>query len=138
MRAVSQGHRYSRVDRALQRAKAATGVGSLPDYLVIGGDKCGSTSFYNTLIQHPAVLRAHRKEPVYFSLRYRHSPRWYRAHFPSGLRRSFSPGALTGEASPSYLFHPLAPERAFRTVPRARLIALLRDPVARAYSHFQQ
>ncbi len=58
--------------------------------------------------------------------------RWYRAHLPA--RRS---GTIVGEASPSYLFHPLAPQRVAQLLPHARLIALLRNPVDRAFSHYQ-
>ena len=56
---------------------------------------------------------------------------------PRPVPASVSRGRLVGEASPSYLFHPLAPERVRSLVPDARLVALVRDPVARAYSHYQ-
>ena len=49
------------------------------------------------------------------------------------MRRS----GVVGEASPSYLFHPLVPERVARMLPNARLIALLRNPIDRAFSHYQ-
>lgn len=59
---------------------------------------------------------------------------WYRSHFPvlSGRRK-----LVTGEASPYYLFHPRAAERASEVVPDARLISMLRNPVDRAYSHYR-
>lgn len=56
---------------------------------------------------------------------------WYRGQFPMRPR-----GRLIGEASPGYLFHPLAPRRVAETIPDAKLIALLRDPVERALSHY--
>src|SRR5262249_50242253 len=71
------------------------------------------------------------KEVSFFDRHYARGERWYRAHMP--VRRS----GIVGEASPSYLFHPLAPERVARMLPDARLIALLRNPVDRAFSHYQ-
>jgi hypothetical protein len=67
----------------------------------------------------------------FFDRHYAHGERWYRAHMPARRR------SLVGEASPSYLFHPLAPERVASMLPEARLIALLRNPVDRAFSHYQ-
>ncbi len=71
------------------------------------------------------------------------SLRWYRAHFPTQAarrRREREAGGpvITGEGSPYYLFHPHGPARAAAAVPDARIIAMLRDPVERAYSHYQQ
>ena len=89
------------------------------------------------------MLPALRKEVHYFDYptRYRWGRWWYRAHFPRTKRRRESErrlGAtvLTGEASPYYGFHPLAVPRIAAALPRVKLIALLRDPVRRAYSHY--
>jgi Sulfotransferase domain len=71
------------------------------------------------------------KEVSFFDRHYGRGVGWYRGHFP--LR---SGGRIVGEASPGYLFHPLAPERVREIVPDARLIVLLRDPVDRALSHY--
>src|SRR5207248_11017166 len=71
------------------------------------------------------------KEVSFFDRHYARGERWYRAHFPARRR------AAIGEASPSYLLHPSAPERVARMLPGARLIALLRNPVDRAFSHYQ-
>jgi hypothetical protein len=105
----------------------------LPDFLIIGAQRCGTTSTYEYLIQHPRILAAWRKEVRFFDAppNYARGEAWYRAHFP---RRR--PGALTGEATPSYMFRPGAAARMARHVPDARLIALLRDPVDRAISHY--
>jgi len=112
-----------------------------PDFLVIGAQKAGTTSRYAYLLEHPCGEPATKKEVQYYSVRYSRGPAWYRAHFPTSLtmaRTARRHGrAITGEASPYYLFHPLVPERARADVPAARLIALLRDPVERAYSHYQ-
>jgi hypothetical protein len=107
----------------------------LPDYLIIGTQRGGTTSLYRYLTAHPQVAPAFTKEIHYFDLNYRRGSRWYRAHFPleGTVRRT---ARVCGEASPSYLFHPLAAARAAQLVPAARLIVLLRNPVDRAFSHY--
>jgi hypothetical protein len=103
----------------------------LPGFLILGAQKAGTTALYAYLRWHPGITGPAWKEVSYFDRHYRRGVHWYRGHFP--LR----PGErLVGEASPGYLFHPLAPERVRATVPNARLIALLRDPVDRALSHY--
>jgi hypothetical protein len=103
----------------------------LPDLLVIGAQRGGTSSLYRYLGGHPQVEPSLRKETEYFSRRYANGEVWYRGHFP--LRRS----GLTFEATPDYLFHPRAPERAAATVPDARIVVLLREPIERAISHWQ-
>jgi hypothetical protein len=102
----------------------------LPDFLIIGGQRCGTTSLYNYLVEHPGVAPAFMKEVHFFDNRFDKGLNWYRAHFPLGGRQ------VTGEATPYYLFHPHAPRRVLATVPGARLIVLLRNPVDRAFSQF--
>jgi Sulfotransferase domain len=104
----------------------------LPDFLIIGAQKAGTTALYAYLRWHPDVTGPSFKEVSFFDRHYARGERWYRAHLPP--RRG---GKLVGEASPSYLFHPVAPERVVRMLPGARLIALLRNPVDRAFSHYQ-
>ena len=104
---------------------------ALPDALIIGAMKCGTSSLHNYLTQHPAVIAPLRKEVHYFDTHFDQGERWYRANFG----RLGEPG-LNFESSPYYLAHPLAPQRAHALVPQARLIVLLRDPVRRAYSHY--
>jgi len=103
----------------------------LPDFLILGAQKAGTTALYAYLRWHPQVTGPSFKEVSFFDRHYARGERWYRAHLP--VRRR----AVVGEASPSYLFHPLAPERVARMLPEARLIALLRNPVDRAFSHYQ-
>jgi hypothetical protein len=117
---------------------------ALPDFLIIGTMKGGTTTLYDLLRTHPHVLGAYRKEVHFFDLpaRYARGESFYRSFFPTRLemeRSALAAGGpmLTGEASPFYLYHPHAPRRAFELLPHARLIALLRDPIDRAYSHYQ-
>lgn len=121
--------------------KVTSAVRPLPNFLIIGAQKGGTTALYAYLRWHPAVLGPSWKEVSYFDRHYRRGERWYRGHFPNALRvaraeRRAGSAPRVGEASPSYLFHPLAPERVRALVPDVRLIAVLRDPVERAFSHY--
>ena len=107
----------------------------LPSALIIGAQKGGTTSLYSYLVQHPDVLAPLSKEIHYFDLNYARGATWYRARFP--FSHQLRGGALTLDASPYYLAHPQVPPRAAQLLPDAKLVALLRDPVARAFSHYQ-
>jgi hypothetical protein len=114
---------------------------ALPDFLIIGGQRCGTTSFYNQITRHPTVARAFRKEVHFFDQAYGRGAGWYRSNFPLRLGQGIAgrvrgTKALTGEASPYYIFHPHAARRAARLVPRARILVLVRNPVDRAHSHY--
>lgn len=104
---------------------------ALPDVLMIGAMKSGTSSLHYYLTQHSQVIAPLRKEVHYFDLNLQRGESWYRANFG----RLDEPG-LNLDSSPYYLFHPGVPERAHALVPQARLIVLLRDPVRRAYSHY--
>ena len=116
----------------------------LPEFVIIGAQRSGTTSLYRYLLAHPQVMPAVPSKGVhYFDMHPERSLRWYRAHFPTTAaraRRARRHGApvVTGEGSPYYLLHPHGPARAAAAVPGARLIVMLRDPVERAYSHYQQ
>ncbi len=114
----------------------------LPGYLIVGAQRAGSTSLFSYLSSHPLVGAPTLKEVHFFDEHYAEGLAWYRRHMPSGRwRRSVSErtgrSPIVGEASPYYLFHPAVPARVIVALPAVRLIALLRDPVARAYSHYQ-
>lgn len=128
------------VKRPLRRLRAdyreLTGpLRGLPSLLILGAQRSGSTSLFNYLVQHPDVLPPLGKEIHYFDLHYQRGLNWYRGRFPYAHR--LRGGTLTLDASPYYLLHPLAPERAARLLPGAKLVALLRNPVERALSHYQ-
>jgi hypothetical protein len=119
--------------RALrQRMMEATQKRQPPDFVIIGAQKAGTTSLYRYLTGHPNVGGATKKEVHFFDRSYDKGMDWYLAHFPE--RGEFT---VVGESSPSYLFHPDVPERLRRTLPHAKLIVLLRNPVDRAYSQYQ-
>ncbi|MGF6353644.1 hypothetical protein ABIE27_001553 [Paenibacillus sp. 4624] len=105
----------------------------LPDFLIIGAQKAGTTSLYNYLTQHPQVEQAIEKELHYFDLNYDKSFEWYLKSFPElGKSRK----NITGEASPYYIFHPSCAKRIKEKLPKVKLIIILRNPVDRAYSHY--
>lgn len=108
---------------------------AMPDFLLIGAQRSGTTSLYEFLRGHPDVRwPALVKSPHWFDTNYTRPRSWYRAHFPVAVgRRSW----VTGEASPYYLHHPYAPERIAAHLPDVLLVAILRDPVARAFSAYQ-
>jgi hypothetical protein len=118
----------------------------LPDFLVLGTKRGGSTSAWRYLIQHPQVMPMvtrweNLKSPHYFYWHYDKGPDWYRGHFPTVAARAVAQRRLgrpvvTGESSPYYLFDPRVPARVAADLPDARFIVLLRDPVKRAYSHY--
>ncbi len=111
---------------------------ALPDFVIIGAQRCGTTSLYEYLVADVSVRRALTKEVRYVDVNHHRGERWYRAHFPRErtLRRRRAAPILTGEASPDYVLYPEAPERLAAVAPDALLIAVLRDPVDRAYSHY--
>jgi Sulfotransferase domain len=105
----------------------------LPDFLILGAQKAGTTSLYAYLRRHPGITGPSWKEVSYFDRHYARGEGWYRGNFPNLARAR---GKLVGEASPSYVLHPLAPERVNALVPEARLVVLVRNPVDRALSHY--
>lgn len=104
----------------------------LPDFIIIGAQRCGTTSLFNYLARHPQAAPARRKEVHFFDLNYEKGIRWYGEQFPP--RRAGQ--TLAFEASPYYLFHPQVPKRVRGCVTSAKLIVLLRNPIDRAYSHY--
>lgn len=113
-----------------------------PNFLIVGEMKCGTSSLYTWLLEHPAIGGYPYKEVLYFDLRYGRGPGWYQGHFPLAsfgwrVRRELALEPRIGEASPNYFFHPGVAERIRRYDPDVKIIVLMRDPVARAYSHYQ-
>jgi hypothetical protein len=119
----------------------------LPDFLLIGAAKCGTTSLFDVICLHPLVARPTtqgrpRKELLFFDYNFHRGADWYRQHFPlEQERREFAREHgrpfLTGEATASYLTSYWVPDRVRQVVPDVKLIVTLRNPVDRAYSAFQ-
>jgi hypothetical protein len=118
-------------------------VRMLPDFLIIGTAKGGTSSLYFHLNKHPCVAAPFRKEIYFFDRTYRRGVAWYRSFFPTLLRKYLTTRRLgnplvTGESTPCYMFHPHVPRRVFETIPNVKLIVLLRNPIDRAYSYYNQ
>ncbi len=125
------------LDAALSARMAAGKTGTAPAFIVIGGQKCGTTYLYDRLIEHPQVKAClfeslNDGEIHYFHRRYGKGLDWYRANFPDDAREA---GIISGEAS-GYIYYPHAPARIARELPGVKLIALLRNPIDRALSHY--
>ena len=103
----------------------------LPDFLIIGAMRSGTTSLSVYLGAHPNVFIPEQKEIRFFDRHFANGSDWYREQFRGAGER-----AVVGEASPGYMYLPQAVSRMAEALPDARLIALLRDPVDRAYSHY--
>jgi hypothetical protein len=108
----------------------------LPNALIIGGMKCGTTTLNAWLREHPRVAFSSVKEIHFFDKHYAEGINWYRTHFPI-WEKVAKAATCTIEATPSYLFRAnTTAQRMQRCVPRAKLIIMLRDPVQRAISHY--
>jgi hypothetical protein len=123
-------------------ARATAPARARPTFLVIGAQKSGTTSLHRYLADHPAVLCATPKEVHYFDINFFQRQAWYLLHFPfrsrlREIRRRLGVGAAVGELTPCYMFHPQVPRRVHDFDARLKLIAVLRDPVERAYSQYQ-
>lgn len=119
-----------------------------PDFLVVGAKRGGTTSLFNYLLMHPGVhglvpaVRG-KKSTDYFFKEWSRGTAWYRSHFPAAPYREIQERRLgyrpvSGEASPYYVWDPRMAERIRQVVPQVRAIMLVRDPVQRAWSHYQE
>lgn len=110
----------------------------IPDFFIIGAAKAGTTSIHALLSMHPDIFMPRQKEPEFFARDelFAQGLDHYARHFEAA-----QPGQLVGEASTLYSLSPFFPETAARihaTVPGAKLIYVLREPVSRAYSYYGQ
>jgi hypothetical protein len=109
-----------------------------PNLFVVGAGRAGTTSLWSYLRQHPQIFMSKLKEPHFFSgetppqQRFVHDESEYKALFRPGRDLPFR-----GEASPSYLWHPAAPEAIARVQPESRIVISLRDPISRAFSSYR-
>jgi hypothetical protein len=113
---------------------------ALPEAIIIGAQRSGTSSLFAYLAGQPSLVPPLKKEIHYFDFHWHRGLAWYQAHFPTarsldrlGSERGLR--AMTFEASPYYLAHPLTPYRVRGSLPDVKVIALLRDPVKRAVSH---
>ncbi|KRE62031.1 sulfotransferase [Nostocoides sp. Soil756] len=122
---------------SIGRASAAPRI--VPSFVMVGASRSGTTSLFRALSAHPAVVRPVVGKGVrYFDLNVTRPWSWYLGHFPlqatARLRSRGWGEPMAFEASGYYIFHPLAVPRLARAIPEVKVIAMLRDPVERAYS----
>lgn len=103
----------------------------LPNFLVVGAMRSGTTSLIRYLRSHPQVFVAPHKELHYFDFNFGEGTDWYRNNFVDA-----GDHVAVGEGTPNYMYIEEAPPRIAALIPDARLVAILRDPVERAYSHY--
>ncbi len=115
----------------MSRPARAPGEPTLPDFVIIGAPKCGTTTLAGWLRQRPDVFVPERKEAEYFNRFHERGLDWYAQKFADA-----QPHQHIGEATPAYLFDDLALERLATTLPEAPAIAVLREPAARVWSHY--
>ena len=138
--------RKARRPRPVSRIRRGAGLATawlhiLPDFVIIGAQRGGTTSLFKYLVAHPDIYPAALKEVHFFDRSFDRGVGWYRSFFPLALQRWYVTRVrrrafVTGEATPYYLFHPRAPERMAALLPHVKLIAILRNPVDRAYSQY--
>lgn len=103
----------------------------LPEAIIIGAQKSGTSSLWNYISGHPDIIPSISKEVHYFDDNYSKDEEWYRSYFP------ISKKGITIEATPRYIFDEGVERRIKEVVPEVKLIAVLRDPAERAYSHYR-
>lgn len=121
---------------------AHVGLGTDPNFIIVGAQRSGTTSLYDYLLWHRAISPALQKEVNFFDIHFFKGLRWYQSYFPSKLnfRNTILAGmglnTITGEASPDYMSNPQVSSRVAEIYPDMKVIMILRNPVDRAYSHF--
>jgi hypothetical protein len=115
---------------------------TLPDFLIIGTAKSGTTSLFEHLIKHPSIFPPLAQQPNFFTSHFHKGESWYRSYFPSIISKNLTQNIkkqkfLTGEASTQYYWYPHAAKRVKSILPNAKIILLLRNPIDRSYSQYQ-
>jgi len=106
----------------------------LPDFLVIGVQRAGSTWLHRQLEMHPDICTGkYRKEINYFSQYYNRGREWYESYFEHCRYNK-----VVGEVSPNYMFREIYAKRIYDLLPEVKLITILRNPIDRAYSHYKK
>lgn len=129
-------HRF--VKRGISGFTASSRV--LPNFIIFGTVRSGTTSLYYDICEHPSVLPADYDEIGFFDSNYQLGTNWYRSMFPTRKKmdniKNQTGFAITGEDTPFYIWKNEVPERIFKLLPNVKLIAIFRNPVDRAYSNY--
>ena len=127
------------IDDNLRRYRGISRL--LPDFIIVGAQKAGTTSLFHYLKQHPQIIGSKPNEVHFFDYNFHKGLGYYRSYFPTKTELQLQQNDLrktviTGETSPSYLFFSFVPQRIAKTLPNIKIIILLRDPVARSFSQY--
>ena len=129
-------HRYFK--RGFSGITASTRV--LPNFIIIGTVRSGSTSLYYNICEHPSVIPAAYDEIGFFDSNFHLGINWYRSMFPTQKNmdelQKNTQYAITGEDTPFYFWKNEVVERISRTIPNSKFIIIFRNPVDRAYSNY--
>jgi len=132
----SSYHRF--VKRGISGITASSRV--LPDFIIIGTVRSGSTSLYYNICEHPSVLPAAYDEIGFFDSNYHLGINWYRSMFPKQKEidelKKDTGFAITGEDTPFYFWKKETAERISDIMPNSKLIVIFRNPIDRAYSNY--
>jgi hypothetical protein len=104
-----------------------------PSFLIIGAPKAGSTALFKYMELHPQIVAPQVKEIQFFDHRYWLGEPWYATYFPP---RTHGDDRTTFEATANYVYHPACAARIHAYDPSIKLIAVLRNPIDRAYSNW--
>ena len=113
---------------------------ALPNFIIIGTVRSGTTSLYYNICEHPSVLPAAYDEIGFFDSNFHLGIDWYRSMFPTEKKmeeiKNDTGFAITGEDTPFYFWKKEAVDRIFQALPDVKIIAIFRNPVDRAYSNY--
>ena len=121
----------------------------LPDFIIIGSGRAGTTALYTYLIQHPSIFSAstENNESVadlhFFEYMISDKISWYKSHFPTKFTKNYykfksKNNFVTGEYTSTYMYNKNVPKRISKLLPNVKLIIILRNPVDKAYSTYSQ
>lgn len=140
---LQPGEKLNQTRRSIDLARDQ-GTRAAPSFVIIGSQKCGTTSLYELICQHPLVIRGVRRETHCFDWRWNENLKTakekqeYYMKFYNAEALFKYPSLLTGESTPSYLLHSdIVIPRFLAVCPTAKVLVMLRNPVDRAYSQFQ-
>ena len=128
--------------RVIKRGMAGITASSrvLPDFIIIGTARSGTTSLFYNICEHPCVIPAAYDEIGFFDSNYHLGLNWYRSMFPTKKHmekvKKNTEFAITGEDTPFYIWSPTVAKRILKIIPNVKLIVLFRNPVDRAYSNY--
>ena len=115
---------------------------TIPNFIVIGVKRCGTTTLYEQLSEHPCIEKSSHDNLGFFNNNFELGINWYKSHFVTNLRkreieRKYGQFA-TYDVTSSYIQKKKTAENIFKTLPNVKLIIILRNPTDRAYSEYNQ